>query len=196
MISPVSRQSRYALDCLNFQEACSSCRYTRCSGRLGTAEGHHRLLIFAHRLPEIMDSAEPLPDWTIAASSIRTPRGRGVIGSVAFSAIKQVRSGAQYFALEEPIGIGNAAILEGEAVQHRQPIKPVIISSGSHFELSGPSAQKRALERGGKLALYRQRHRLSNLARERAKASAVGTDDLFGIAFSQCETRTGASFAR
>ena len=40
-----------------------------------------------------MDTAEPLPDWTIAASSTSTPRGRGVIGSVVSSAIKQVRSG-------------------------------------------------------------------------------------------------------
>ena len=39
-----------------------------------------------------MDSAEPLPDWTIAASSTSTPRRGGVIGSVVSSALVPVQA--------------------------------------------------------------------------------------------------------
>ena len=98
----------------------------------------------------------------------------GVGGELAEGDLAGRIRGTEGFALEETVGVGNAAILEGEAVQHRQPIKPVIIGSGSYLELRGPGAQQRAIEPGGKRALYRQSNRVCNLARERAKTSAVG----------------------
>ena len=82
----------------------------------------------------------------------------GVGGELAEGDFAGRFRGAEGFAFEETVGVANAAVHEGEAVQHRQPVKPVIIGSGSNLEL-GPGAQQRAFEPGRKLALYRQDNR-------------------------------------
>jgi hypothetical protein len=81
--------------------------------------------------------------------------------------------GAEGFAFEETVGVADGAAREGEAVQHRQPVKPVIVGSVSNLELGGAGTQQRAFEPGWKPALNLQSNRVGGLTRERAKAGAI-----------------------
>ena len=73
-------------------------------------------------------------------------RAAGIGGELGVGDLAGRLGRAEGFALEEAVRVGHAAVGERESVQHRQPVKPVIIGAGTHLELGWSGAKQRAFQ--------------------------------------------------
>ncbi len=59
----------------------------------------------------------------------------GVGGELGVGDLAGLLRGGERLALEEAVGIGDGAVREGEAMQHGEPVEPMIIGAGADLEL-------------------------------------------------------------
>ena len=77
-------------------------------------------------------------------------------------------------ALEEAIGVGNVAVREREAVQHREAVEPMVHGSIADLPFGRAGAKQRSLEPGRKLAPHGETVEMRLLLERIEAAAGVG----------------------
>ena len=82
-------------------------------------------------------------------------------------------------AFEEAVRVGHAALCEGEAVEHREAVEPVVHGTAADLPLRRAGANQRSLEPARKLALHGEAVDVRLLV-ERIEAAVGGGDGSAG----------------
>ena len=79
-------------------------------------------------------------------------RAAGIGGELGIGNLTGLGGGPKRVALEKAIGIAHASSGKGEAVEHGEPVEPMIVGARAHLELRGPGTEQGAGEPGGQRA--------------------------------------------